>query len=129
MRNRLALCFTPALLLAVSSCAILSPPARPGFVVFFSERSAEIDASARSTIATAASQATASGSTVTVIGWTDSAGSPAADVTLSRRRAQNVADALAADGVLASRIAQRGRGQTGDDPGVESRRVNIELGN
>lgn len=117
------------LLASLCSCAMLSPPARhPGYVVFFSERSAVIEPEAMQSIAAAAAQATATGTPVTVIGWTDSAGSPQADVTLSQQRAQNVAAALAADGVPPARIMQLGRGQTGEDPGVASRRVEIDLG-
>jgi len=117
------------LLATLCSCAVFSPPApKPGYVVFFTERSAVIEPEARDSIAAAAGQANATGKTVTVIGWTDSAGSPQADVALSQLRARNVADALAADGVPPARIIQHGRGQTGEDPGVASRRVEIDLG-
>ena len=64
----------------------------------------------------------------TVVGYTDSAGSPPADVALSQQRAQTVADALVADGVAANRVVRTGRGQTGDNPGIASRRVEITLG-
>jgi len=65
---------------------------------------------------------------VTVVGYTDNAGSRQADATLSQQRAQAVADALVANGVAASRLVRAGRGQTGEDPGVASRRVEISLG-
>jgi outer membrane protein OmpA-like peptidoglycan-associated protein len=64
---------------------------------------------------------------VSVLGYTDSAGRPQDDVLLSQHRAQNVADALVADGVAAGRITRQGRGQTGEDPGVASRRVEIDI--
>jgi len=84
---------------------------------------------ARSLIAEAAQRASAEpAAQVTVAGYTDSAGSPPADVALSQQRAQVVADALIADGVAANRIARTGRGQTGGDPGVASRRVEITIG-
>jgi len=67
-------------------------------------------------------------SPVRVLGYTDSAGSPGADVTLSQLRAQAVSDALVADGVEASRISHQGRGQTHEDPGQASRRVEIDIG-
>jgi OOP family OmpA-OmpF porin len=97
--------------------------------VFFTEHSAAIDPPAASVIAQAAAAAKASpGVPVRVRGYTDSAGNPSADVALSQRRAQHVADALIADGVDPARITQQGRGQTGEDPGVASRRVEITLG-
>ena len=71
----------------------------------------------------------APGSAVRVIGYTDSVGIPQDDVILSQHRAQRVADALVADGVDPGRISRQGRGQTHEDPGVESRRVEIEIAN
>jgi outer membrane protein OmpA-like peptidoglycan-associated protein len=65
---------------------------------------------------------------VVVKGYTDSAGNAAADVTLSQMRAQAVADALKSDGVAAGRISIRGRGQTHEEPGQASRRVEIDVG-
>jgi len=64
---------------------------------------------------------------VQVIGYTDSAGSPQADIVLSQQRAQAVADALVADGVASSRLVRLGQGQTGGNPGVMSRRVEIRI--
>jgi outer membrane protein OmpA-like peptidoglycan-associated protein len=49
-------------------------------------------------------------------------------VLLSQARAQAVADALVADGVAASRLVRKGQGQTGANPGVASRRVEITVG-
>jgi outer membrane protein OmpA-like peptidoglycan-associated protein len=105
-----------------------SPPA-PAYTVFFTHASAELDAPAREVIrqAAAASRA-APDARVTVIGWTDSAGSPAADVALSRRRADRVAERLVMDGVAPARLVRQARGQTGEDPGVASRRVEIDVG-
>ncbi len=103
---------------------------RPGnqFVVFFTVQSAALDQPARSVIASAAAAAAGQpGRPVLVEGYTDSIGSPRADMSLSGTRAQTVANALVADGVARSRIVLRPRGQTGNDPGVESRRVVIEL--
>jgi outer membrane protein OmpA-like peptidoglycan-associated protein len=53
--------------------------------------------------------------------------SPETNVTLSRLRAQNVADELVADGVDRARIILRPRGQVAGDQGLESRRVEIQL--
>ena len=116
------------LLMMLPACALLAPNSSP-YLVYFQERSAQLDAPARSLIAEAAQRANAEPTApVTVAGYTDSAGSPPADVSLSQQRAQVVADALVADGVAANRIARMGRGQTGGDPGVASRRVEIMIG-
>ncbi len=123
---------TTTLLLVLAAC---TPPAGgpaqlPAYTVFFSEHSSTLEPQAVDVIAQAASAAKAApGARVMVLGYTDSAGSKPDDVVLSRQRAQRVADALGADGVPAGRIAQQGRGQTGQDPGVESRRVDITLAN
>jgi OmpA family len=114
------------LLLILSACF---PPNNPPYLVYFQERSALLDAPARSLIAEAARRGNAEPTApVTVAGYTDSAGSPPADVLLSQQRAQTVADALARDGVAANRIVRTGRGQTGGDPGIASRRVEITIG-
>jgi outer membrane protein OmpA-like peptidoglycan-associated protein len=118
--------FVLLLLLPVISCVLFG---RPQYVVFFAERSAELDAPAHGVIANAAREAQHDPATaVDVIGYTDSAGSPQADIILSRRRAQAVADALVADGVPAARLVRLGHGQTGADPGLASRRVEIRVG-
>ncbi len=113
--------------LCVSACSMM-PSSKPGYVIFFTERSVDIDSAAQSSIAAAAHEAVSTGQGVAVVGWTDSAGSASADVVLSQQRAKRVADALVADGVPPDRISRRGRGQTNEDPGVASRRVNIEVG-
>jgi outer membrane protein OmpA-like peptidoglycan-associated protein len=116
------------LLAVLSACAVFAPNSSP-YLVYFQERSAQLDAPARSLIAEAAQRARAEPTApVAVIGYTDSAGSPPADVSLSQQRALVVANALAADGVDANRLVRRGRGQTGEDPGIASRRVEITIG-
>jgi outer membrane protein OmpA-like peptidoglycan-associated protein len=121
---------TAFLALGLASCAVLSSaPSAPGYLVFFDEHSAAIDPPAAVVIAQAAAAAKASpGQAVLVRGYTDSAGNPAADITLSQARARHVADALVADGVDPQRITRQGRGQTREDPGVASRRVEINIG-
>ncbi len=120
---------TALLVLSLPSCAIVAPSTAPGYLVFFTEHSAEIDPPAAGVIAQAAAAAKASpGLPVEVRGYTDSAGNASADVLLSQRRAQRVSDALVADGVDPARITRQGRGQTGEDPGVASRRVEIDIG-
>jgi len=114
------------LLLALPSCTM--GPTNPAYLVFFTEHSATLDATSAGTIAQAAATAKASpGSAVVVLGYTDSAGNASADVTLSQLRARGVADALKADGVEPARISIEGRGQTHEDPGQASRRVEIEI--
>jgi len=116
------------LVLALSACAPFGSNGPP-YIVYFQERSAQLDDQARSLIALVAQRANAEPAIpVNVIGYTDSAGSPPADVQLSQQRAQTVADALVANGVAANRLVRTGRGQTGTDPGVASRRVEITLG-
>jgi outer membrane protein OmpA-like peptidoglycan-associated protein len=119
------------IVLGLASCGVMhqDQAANPGFIVFFTERSARLEPTSRDVIARAAAAARAQPeAAVAVIGWTDSVGSPQADILLSRQRARVVADALVADGVAASRLTRQGRGQTHDDPGVESRRVEIRVG-
>jgi outer membrane protein OmpA-like peptidoglycan-associated protein len=112
----------------LASCSLV-PPQGPPYMVYFPERSAQLDAKAQQVVALAARRAgQAPAAVVTVVGYTDSAGSPVADVVLSRQRAQAVADALAADGLAAPRIRRVGAGQTNEDPGVASRRVEITIG-
>jgi outer membrane protein OmpA-like peptidoglycan-associated protein len=115
-------------LLVLAACSIFAPSAPP-YLVYFQERSAKLDARAHDVVLLAARRANeAPAARVTVIGYTDSAGSPPADIVLSRQRAQIVADTLVANGVAAGRLVRIGRGQTGTDPGVASRRVEITIG-
>ncbi len=123
--------FAGLILLGLSACMMSprAPTVAPGYIVFFAERSSALEPSATDVVARAAAAAQAQPSAaVTVLGWTDSDGSKQADIELSRARAARVADALVADGVAPARITRHGRGQTGDDPGVESRRVEIRIG-
>jgi outer membrane protein OmpA-like peptidoglycan-associated protein len=117
------------LLLGLTSCAAVTGGGSTPYVVFFTERSAALEPTAKQVIAQAATAAKAASGQVRVLGYTDSVGSAADDVALSSRRAKRVSDELVADGVPAERIVQQGRGQTGSDPGVESRRVDIILAN
>ena len=115
------------LLFVLSACSLFGP-SKPHYVVFFEEGSAQLDTQARGVIAQVARRANDDpAAAVEVIGYTDSAGSPQADVLLSQQRAQAVADALIANGVSANRLVRKGRGQTGGSPGIASRRVEIIL--
>jgi outer membrane protein OmpA-like peptidoglycan-associated protein len=120
---------TALLLLSLPSCTMMSGTTQPGYLVFFTHQSIAIDPPAANVIAQAAAAAKAApGTPVVVKGYTDSVGNPSTDVVLSQRRAQAVSDALVADGVDPTRITRQGRGQTGEDPGVASRRVEIDIG-
>ncbi len=113
--------------LALAACSLFG--SHGPYDVYFQERSAQLDDQARGLVAEAARRANDQpGVPVEVIGYTDSAGSPPADFVLSKQRAQTVADALAADGVAESRLVRIGRGQTGGEPGLASRRVEISIG-
>ena len=68
------------LLLLLSACSYFGPNNSP-YLVYFQERSTQLDAPARSLIAEAAQRANAEPTAwVTVAGYTDSAGSPPADI-------------------------------------------------
>jgi outer membrane protein OmpA-like peptidoglycan-associated protein len=118
------------LLLALSGCALLTGHREPTYIIFFTERSTALDDAARKVIADAAKDARAGATpkTVTVLGYTDSAGNRTADQELSSERAESVAQALVSDGVASDMIRREGRGQTHEDPGVASRRVEIAVG-
>ena len=119
------------LLLALSSCSgLMNSAPEKTYVVFFTERSTTIDGAGLKVIADAARESKASpAKPVTVLGYTDSVGSAAADQTLSAERAEVVAEALIADGIPSATVRREGRGQTHEDPGVASRRVEIAVGN
>jgi outer membrane protein OmpA-like peptidoglycan-associated protein len=115
------------LLLAVSGCALFG--SSPKYLVFFQERSTQLDSAAQGVIGQAAARASSRpAAKVEVLGYTDSAGSPSADVILSQQRAQAVADALVANGVAPARLIRSGQGQSDAEPGVASRRVEIVIG-
>ena len=116
-----------ALALAGAACAPLASPENI-FIVFYTPNSGNLGPDAMDVIADATKAAVAAPvRQVYVRGYTDSKGSPEANRTLSRLRVQVVRDTLVADGVPASRITIQPKGAQGGDPGVESRRVEIEL--
>lgn len=116
------------LVLVLSACSVFGS-SDPPYLVFFQERSARLDPPARTLIALAARRAGEEpAAPIDVVGYADSAGNPPADLLLSQQRAQAVANALLANGVAAGRLVHVGRGQTGGDPGIASRRVEIIIG-
>src|SRR5271155_6011424 len=93
-----------SLLLGLPACSALGP-SNPPYLVYFQERSTQLDPPARSLVVLAASRANEEpAAPVNVVGYTDNAGSLPADVQLSVQRAQAVADALVANGVAANRL-------------------------
>ena len=114
--------FTACALLALASGCAGPPEPQPRYVVFFYLLSSELDPEARGVVQSAAAAAR------TVAGYTDRLDDPGADIQLSQRRAQVVADALAAAGVDRGRIRLQPRGQDREgDPGVERRRVEVTI--
>jgi outer membrane protein OmpA-like peptidoglycan-associated protein len=127
-----------SLLCALSGCdsgsmmdaSAVNAPATP---VFFQPFSAALDESAMTTIANAAKAAEAQpDATVIVTGAADSVGSSLANKYLSETRAQVVADALAADGLVPSRIHTRAVGIANAPgpvgaPAQSARRVLIQI--
>lgn len=122
---------TGVLLLATVAAGCVRQPVDtpPKSVVFFNSFSADLDGPANGVIREFARDAlTAPNRPITVLGYADAAGSPEANRMLSALRAKVVTDALVGQGIAANRITQRPRGATDTDPGIESRRVEIELG-
>ncbi len=130
---------TATLSFAIFATLCAAAPAQipaSSYPVFFQPWSAGLDGNASNTIKLAAKTAVANPSyPVVVTGSADTVGSEAANKDLALTRAQVVADALAADGVAASRIAIVSTGSItspGASPGSFaqfSRRVLIQVGN
>ena len=120
---------TLALLAALAACARTPVDAPPKSVVFFTPFSADLDSGAKAAIDEFAHDAQTNPTrSVLVEGYADRVGTPASNRTLSELRAQVVADALAQRGIDRRRITLRPRGPTDTEPGLESRRVELELG-
>ena len=116
------------LLALLPACAV--QPASQAFLVFFEPWSVKLDEQGRAAIDGAAELARKSpAAVVRVVGFADPEGSAAANIELSRLRAQLVVDELVKAGVTQSRIRQSGRGPTDfTHSGLESRRVEITIG-
>jgi len=118
------------LLGGLAACAPMAPvtPDAPAYVVFFTPFSANLDDGAKGVITDASQAAQARpGRRVVVAGYADRIGTGDTGQTLTRLRAQVVADGLVAKGVDRGRIVLQPKGSVGGDPGVESRRVMIEF--
>ena len=114
-------------LYATAGCAQYGPQV-PTYVVFFTPDSTSLDDPAYGVIAdAAAAAATVPRNKIYVAGYADARGTPKALHDLTLRRAQAVAAGLTAKGVDSSRIVLEAKGHEGGDPGIESRRVEIEF--
>jgi outer membrane protein OmpA-like peptidoglycan-associated protein len=83
------------------------------FKVYFEWDRSNLNADAVETINSAAARAKECNvSTVRVVGYTDTSGSPRYNIGLSNRRAAVVRDALVAAGIPATVIATEGLGET-----------------
>jgi outer membrane protein OmpA-like peptidoglycan-associated protein len=112
-----------------------APPAPRQFLVFFGFNKSNLTAEAQKVISEAAQAAKETGSaTVVVVGHADTVGSQQYNQKLSERRANNVREALVAQGIEAGKITATGKGetellvQTGD--GVkepQNRRASVDL--
>lgn len=118
-----------SLLAGLGACAS-APPSHQAFVVFFDEWSATPPAEANAVLDRAAAAAKAEANApVRLIGFSDPDGSPEANRTLSRQRADNVAEALSSRGVDPRRFVRSAQGATEPTLAmVESRRVEIRIG-
>jgi outer membrane protein OmpA-like peptidoglycan-associated protein len=116
-------------LLALGACAQPAPPDHV-FPIFFTQFSSSLDAPAQDIVARAAAAAKRTPTmTVYVAGYADRNGAPGDAVQLSKARADAVTELLVADGVPRSKIVRTAVGTPPDSqPGVESRRVEIDIG-
>ena len=129
-----------ALALLLAACAdeappvAATPPAPPqpaSFMVFFDMGSSTLNQQSQGVMQQAAA-AYKPGATVAATGYTDTVGTPAFNMVLSQRRAQNAAAALVKAGVPAASIATAGKGEgdqlvkTGDGVAEpQNRRVQV----
>jgi outer membrane protein OmpA-like peptidoglycan-associated protein len=116
-------------LLALGACTQPAPPDHV-FPVFFTPFSSSLDAPAQAIVARAAAASKLTPKlTVYVAGYADPTGAPGDAVQLSKARAAAVTELLVADGVPRSQIVHTAVGTPPDSqPGVESRRVEIDIG-
>lgn len=114
------------LLLAAGCVRAVDAP--PSSVILFSDQSVALDAGAQGVIDEFARDAqSAPRRQVLVEGYSDSAGA-VANQQLALRRTQAVADALVQRGIDRTRISLLPRPPGNSEPGLESRRVELELG-
>jgi outer membrane protein OmpA-like peptidoglycan-associated protein len=116
-------------LLTLGACALPSPPDHT-FPVFFTNDSAALDVAAQAVVMRAAAVSRQFPALpVYVAGYADRSGTPAATIAMSQARADAVANLLVSDGVPPATIKRTAVGTPPDSqPGLESRRVEIDIG-
>ncbi len=118
-------------LLTLGACALQTPPEHT-FAVFYQNFATTLDEPGKAVVARAAEAAKRFPTQpVTVSGYADpSDTSPTGVHLLAEARVNAVVELLLADGVPSPQIVRKPVGApTGSQPGVESRRVEIDIGN
>jgi outer membrane protein OmpA-like peptidoglycan-associated protein len=130
MRRSVSVGLALALGTSLAACAALEGTSNR-YVVFYPQRSPQLDNSAKGVVDIAAGFALRHpDQPVTVAGFADPDGSPQANIDISRTRARVVSDELVAMGVAPSRIRRAANGQADfGDTSQASRRVEIDVGN
>ncbi len=121
---------------AANARAVGAPVESVDFLTFFNLGSAKLTAEAQQVVDQAVSAAkTGSDQPILITGFTDTTGTPAYNLRLSKQRAQAVADAMIAQGIAANRITTKGVGEndllvpTGDGVAEpQNRRAQIAIG-
>lgn len=119
--RRIAFAFTSLLLLA--GCVEGGPRK---YVVFFPERSTELDSAAQAVISHVAEKADTSDK-IMVEGYSPAVGDLNAEELLATKRVQVVSEQLKMDGVGPANIIQSPRGPTSEAKSVGARRVDLEI--
>lgn len=116
---------SPLFLLA---CATPAPKPVESYVLFFEAQSDAVNALARGVAAKAASDAQAQrNARLVVTGYSDTRGDHAANLALSKRRAEAVAKLLVDGGLPRERVSADGRGEDqSTDEATYGRRVVIQ---
>ncbi len=114
-------------LLALAGCQTTPDE---NYLVFFAERSVELDQQSQAIIKAAALYAQRNADKpIVVVGFADPTGSAAANQDISTARAQVVRDALVARGITPARITVQGHGELQPKwTNQEVRRVEIRVG-
>lgn len=114
--------------LTVAALAACAPDLPPMVPIFFRSTSTELEPEAKKALDDFADEARkAPLAKVRVAGYAERLQLPG-NQELADRRAQVVADALVQRGISRSRIVITPREATANDPGVESRRVELTIG-
>ena len=112
-----------------SPAATLKALTPTGASVLFARGDAQLDATAQGVVRAQSAAVMAIGTAITITGYADRTGNPAANAELAKRRAIAVRDALVAQGVNAERITLAPPVTvTGSGSDTDARRVDIAVG-